>query len=65
MMSNPSNLRPAEPDYFVVRTRLLASLYERVPRMSNANLARLNQSLAAQGFQDNAESAATDRAGTP
>ena len=65
MMPNPSNLRPAEPDYFAVRDRLLASLQERVTRMTNTNLTRLNQSLAAQGFHDNAESATHDRAGTP
>ena len=41
--------------YLDARDRLLTSLYQRLARMSNAELSRLNQSLASQRSRDNVE----------
>ena len=41
--------------YLDARDRLLKSIRERLSRMDNAELATLNESLASQGFRDNAE----------
>jgi len=41
--------------YLDARDRLLKSIWERLGRMCNVELERLNQSVASQGFRDNAE----------
>jgi len=41
--------------YLDARDRLLTSLHQRLSRMCNAELERLNESLASQGLRDNTE----------
>ncbi len=41
--------------YLNARDRLLTSLHQRLSRMGNGELERLNESLASQGSRDNAE----------
>jgi len=47
--------------YLDARDRLLTSLHQRLSRMCNAELERLNESLASQGLRDNAEQASSTR----